>query len=69
MDMIMPNMSGKIAYDEIRQIKPKTKALFNSGYSTNIIQQQGDLGKNAEFISKPVQSAEFMKKVREMLER
>jgi PAS domain S-box-containing protein len=69
MDMIMPLKSGKQAYDEIRQIKPEAMALFSSGYSANIIQQQGELGKNAEFISKPVQPTELMKKVREMLDR
>ena len=69
MDMIMPNKSGKVAFDEIRLIKPETKAIFSSGYSASIIQQQGELGKNAAFISKPVQPAELMKKVREMLDR
>ena len=69
MDMIMPNKSGKAAYDEIKQIKPDVMALFSSGYSAKIVQQQGELGNNAEFISKPVQPAELMKKVREMLDR
>lgn len=69
MDMIMPNKSGKAAYDEIKQIRPEAKALFSSGYSARIIEQQGELGSNAEFISKPVQPAEFLKKVRELLDR
>jgi polar amino acid transport system substrate-binding protein len=69
MDMIMPKKSGKAAYDAIKEIKPDFKALFSSGYSAKIVQQQGELGKNAEFISKPVQPAELMKKVREMLDR
>ncbi len=69
MDMIMPNKSGKVAYDEIKQIKPEVMALFSSGYSAKIVQQQGELGKNAEFLSKPVQPVELMKKVREMLDR
>jgi polar amino acid transport system substrate-binding protein len=69
MDMIMPNKSGKVAYDEIKQMKPDVMALFSSGYSAKIVKEQGELGKNAEFISKPVQPVEFMKKVREMLDR
>ncbi|MBV5328254.1 MAG: PAS domain S-box protein [Chlorobium sp.] len=68
MDMIMPYKSGKVAYDEIKQIKPDTKALFSSGYSANIIQQQGELGEYAAFLPKPVQPAVLLKKVREMLE-
>ena len=69
MDMIMPNKSGKAAYDEIKQLKPDTRALFSSGYSANIIQEQGELGENAEFLAKPVNPAELLKKVREMLDR
>ncbi|MDD2364639.1 MAG: ATP-binding protein [Desulfuromonadaceae bacterium] len=68
MDMVMPKKSGKVAYDEIKQINPNARALFSSGYSANIVQQQGELGEYAEFISKPVQPAELMKKVREMLD-
>ena len=69
MDMIMPNKSGKVAYDEIKLIRPDIRALFSSGYSANIIQQQGELGKNAQFISKPVQPEELLLKVREMLDK
>jgi len=68
MDMIMPNKSGKVAYDEIRQIKPDARALFSSGYSARIVEQQGELGEFAEFVSKPVQPAELLKKVRDMLD-
>jgi polar amino acid transport system substrate-binding protein len=69
MDMIMPNKSGKVAYDEILQLKPDARALFSSGYSAKIIQQQGELGEFAEFISKPVLPAQLLRKVREMLDR
>lgn len=69
MDMVMPNKSGKAAYDEILQIKPDTMALFSSGHSANIIQQQGELGSNADFMAKPVKPDELIKKVREMLDR
>ncbi|MEI7815690.1 MAG: ATP-binding protein [Desulfuromonadales bacterium] len=69
MDMVMPGMSGKEAYDEIKKIQPQALALFSSGYSAKIIKEKGELGKYAEFISKPLQSALFLKKVREMLDR
>ena len=69
MDMIMPKMNGKLAYDEIRQIKPDARAIFCSGYSAQIVKRQGELGENAKFLSKPVQPAELMKMVREMLDR
>ena len=69
MDMIMPNKSGKTAYDEIKQIKPNAMALFSSGYSAKIIKDQGELGEYAEFITKPIKPATLLRKVREMLDR
>jgi len=69
MDMLMPHKSGKQAYEEIREIVPNARALFSSGYSAKIIQRQGELGKYAEFIHKPVQPAVLSRKVREMLDR
>ena len=63
------SMNGKQMYDEIRRIKPDMKALFSSGYSAKIIEQQGDIGANAEFIAKPHQPALLLKMVREMLDR
>jgi len=69
MDMIMPKKSGKAAYEEIKQIRPEAKALFSSGYSASLIQQQGELGINAEFVSKPVEPQHLFKMVREMLDR
>jgi len=69
MDMIMPGKSGRVAYEEIREIKPDAMALFSSGYSSKIIKEQVELGEYAEFISKPVQPAALIQKVREMLDR
>ena len=69
MDMIMPKKSGKAAYEAIKQIRPEAKALFSSGYSASLIQQQGELGINAEFVSKPVEPQHLFKMVREMLDR
>ena len=68
-DLIMPRMNGKQMFDEIRRIRPDMKALFSSGYSAKIIEQQGDLGANAEFMTKPLQPALLVKMVREMLDR
>ena len=69
MDIVMPRKGGTDAYGEMLQIRPGVRALFNSGYSINHIQQQAGLGEYAEFIVKPVQPTALMKKVREMLDR
>ena len=67
-DVTMPNKSGKEAYDAINEIRPGIKAIFMSGYSKDIIQEDiSSLG--LHFISKPILPTELLKKVREALDR
>ncbi len=68
MDMIMPKMNGKDAYDEIRRIKPDLKVLFSSGYTADFIENRGGLEEGFELIMKPVQPMELLRKIREMLD-
>ena len=68
LDMIMPIKSGKLAFEEIKQIQPDIKALFCSGYSPDIIQRQGNMQGNHAFLMKPVQLAELRNKIRELLD-
>lgn len=68
LDMIMPVKSGKVAYDEIRQIKPDAKALFCSGYAPDIIQRQGTLAGDFTFLMKPVKPSDLLYKIRELLD-
>jgi CheY-like chemotaxis protein len=66
-DVIMPNKSGKEAYDAINEIRPGIKAIFMSGYSRDIIQE--DISRlGLHFISKPILPTELLKKVREALD-
>jgi PAS domain S-box-containing protein len=69
MDMVMPHKSGKQAYDEIRQIAPNAKALFSSGYNAKFVQMQKETGGEFDFLPKPVQPAELLKKIRQILDR
>lgn len=68
-DLIMPRMSGKQVYDEIRQIKPDMKALFCSGYSAKIIGEQGEIGANAEFMVKSILLAVLLEMACKLLDR
>jgi len=66
-DVIMPNKSGKEAYYAINEIRPGIKALFMSGYSKDIIQE--DISRlGLHFVSKPILPTELLKKVREALD-
>ncbi len=68
LDVIMPKKNGREVYEEIRKIRPDIKVLFMSGYTADIINSKGILEKGANFISKPVSSHEFLRKVREVLD-
>lgn len=68
LDMIMPEMSGKDTYDELKKIDPGVKVLLVSGYSLNKqiqeIMQSGCDG----FIQKPFDIVQLSQKLRQVLE-
>lgn len=68
LDVIMPKMSGKQAYDSIVKIRPDIKALFISGYPFEVMSKQGILHEGIHFISKPLQPGALLVKLREVLE-
>jgi PAS domain S-box-containing protein len=68
LDVIMPKMNGKEALAEIRKIRPDIKAIFISGYTTDIIHSRGMLDESMEFIAKPLRPINLLQKVREVLD-
>ncbi len=68
LDMIMPDMSGSVTYDRIKEIDPDIKVLLSSGYSINgqatEILNRGCNG----FIQKPFKVKELSQKLREILD-
>jgi len=66
-DLIMPKMTGKEAYDEIRKITPDIKIIFSSGYPPQIVRQRVLLENNMPVIPKPISPADLLKKVRSVL--
>jgi PAS domain S-box-containing protein len=69
LDVVMPNKNGREVYKEIKEIKPDIKALFTSGYPSDIVHRQGILEKGFELIMKPAAPAVLLKKIREVLDR
>ncbi len=67
-DVIMPLKNGKDAYLEMLNDKPDLKALFMSGYTSNIIHKRGILNEGINFIAKPISPIEFLRKIREILD-
>jgi len=68
MDMIIPGMSGKEFYDNLKKIDPEIKVLLSSGYSISgqaaEILERGCNG----FIQKPFKLRELSVKIREVLD-
>lgn len=69
LDVIMPKKNGKMVYDEIKRIRPDIKVIFASGYTADIIRKKGILDNECDIITKPYMPNEFLKKIREMLDR
>ncbi len=69
LDVIMPKKNGKEVYEAIKEIEPDIKVLFASGYPADIIHKKGILERDMNFILKPFSSREFLRKVREVLDR
>jgi PAS domain S-box-containing protein len=68
LDMIMPEMSGRETYHELKRINPDVKVLLVSGYSFN--KQIGEMITQGccGFIQKPFDIVQLSQKIREILE-
>jgi DNA-binding response OmpR family regulator len=69
LDVIIPVKNGKETYEEIKGIEPGVKVIFMSGYTDEIISSKGILEEGLNLISKPINPATLMRKIRELLDR
>ena len=67
-DVIMPHMNGRELFNELHKRCPEMKALFMSGYPSNVIQHQGVLDEGMQFIQKPFTLHALSTKVRQALD-
>lgn len=68
LDVIMPKMNGRAAYELIRSIAPDIRVLFCSGYATDVVTGQGGLEEGMNFLAKPFSPKELLMKIREVLD-
>jgi DNA-binding NtrC family response regulator len=68
-DVIMPKMSGKELYDQIKVIAPRVKVLFMSGYTDDALAHHGVLGPELSFLEKPFSPSRLAQKVREVIDK
>lgn len=69
LDIIMPKKSGKEVSEALRKASPRTKILFVSGYTMDIIKSKELTESGLDFIHKPFPPKALLKKVREILDR
>ena len=68
LDVLMPKMNGKEAYDEIKKIDPAVKAIFMSGHTADIIHKRGLMDESIQFLAKPLNPRQLLVKVRNVLD-
>ncbi len=69
LDMVMPRKGGLEAYAEIKKIAPDARVLFVSGYAEEMMRAAWLMTKDVNFISKPSPPGDFLRKVREVLDK
>ncbi|MBI4685569.1 MAG: PAS domain-containing protein [Nitrospirae bacterium] len=69
LDVVMPKMNGRDVYEKIKDLAPNAKALFISGYPSEVTAMGGLLSDGIKIISKPVLPKELLKEIRDILNR
>lgn len=66
-DVIMPGMNGRDLAKRLQSLYPNTKVLFMSGYTADVIAQDGLLDKDIHYIQKPFSFQDLSVKVQRAL--
>ena len=67
-DVIMPEMTGKELAQRLQTTRPEMRFIFMSGYTADIISQQGIIDEGVVFLQKPVPFEALIAKVQEILD-
>lgn len=68
LDAIMPNVSGFVAYQRIREIKPKVAILVASGHTSDLFPADWLATTKPRMLSKPFRSEELLQALRALLD-
>jgi len=68
LDVIMPRMSGRDAYDAMKTESQGLRALFLSGYTADFLNSKGFFEEGSLFLAKPMSPVELLTKVRGILD-
>jgi len=67
-DVIMPQMSGKDLYEQIKKQASHIEVLLMSGYTNDALAHHGVLDEGLFFLEKPFSPAKLARKVREVID-
>ncbi len=67
-DVVLPGLSGIRLAEEMLAARPKLRVLFMSGYTEDMIDHHGVRREVSEFIAKPFEMDELLRRVREILD-
>ena len=67
-DVVMPGLNGKALAEEVARRWPRTSVLFMSGYSQDVVVNDGRLAPEAQLLTKPLHKADLALAVRRMLD-
>jgi len=68
LDVVMPNMGGREAYERMRALRPGLRALFASGYSEIAIHKSFKLEGGLQLLQKPYTREPLLRAVRAVLD-
>lgn len=68
-DLVMPKLSGREMADRLTALNPGLPVLFMSGYTEDVVIQQGVESSTVDFLHKPFDVTALTQKVREILDR
>jgi CheY-like chemotaxis protein len=68
-DVVMPGMNGRELSRRARELRPKLKILFMSGYSRNAVVHQGRVDLDVQLVQKPISLQDLSARLRDMLDQ
>ena len=68
-DVVMPEMNGRDLSNKVTEVFPNIKCLYMSGYTSNVIANNGIIRGELNFIQKPFSRNEFSSKIRLILDK
>ena len=69
LDVVMPKLGGRAAFELMRAVKPGLRGVFLSGYSASEISEEWLLAQECELLAKPITPQVLLRRVRAALDR